>query len=858
MKRYVYKKNIVILLLLLLLPLSGAFAQDFIVLKGIVRDSVTKEPLSFINVSFLEDPLVGTMTNDAGKYEIEVDAKCRTVEFSSIGFFSKTVKLKAGQTQLDVYLSPEQYELTELVVKKKRKRYKRKNNPAVMLMDSVIKRKDLYDVRNVDAYTVNRYQRTVLGVNNIGERSEKTNKLKRKIDFLYSNMDTSELSGQPYLPFYMQENVAEVHSKHNPDAEKVVCHAEDSKLLFNVISEELIDNILNQTFSGVQVYDNNIDLLLTKFMSPMSSLATTFYKFYIIDTVRYSAKDYVKVGFAPLNTKDLGFAGNLLVAKDSSYAVKSITLNVPPNSKLNLVKAMRVTQEFEPLPNGTYGMTKEVMSGEISFIEQLQGGYARRVTYYDNYKFAKPDSAVFANVNDVLYSEHYFARNDSVLVQSRPDSLGSNEANIDSTYQKLKDMWQFKVLEFAIRTIIEGHIPVGKPPKFDIGPVGTFFSVNDLEGVRLGVGGVTDPGLHERLFFAGSVAYGFKDEKVKYDTELEYSFIDKKVARTEFPRKSVIVGCSYDWDIPSERFMTSGKHSLVNSFKRVEVRHFAYVEKQRLEFVNELRNGLSFNLSLKHQNEVAAGDLVYKRNCDGYVMNGIETSEYGASVRFSPGMIYCQNRQSRGSLAKDRPELELSYAGSTRGFLNSDYSYNKAEFSYAQRIFIMPFGKIDAYFKAGKIWEKVPYPLLFMPATNLSYFIHSETFWLMNNMEFLTDQYVTLDLMYDLDGFILGRIPLIRELDWREFVRFKAFYGALSDKNNPLKNPDDPMLFSMPEVDGIPTAFEIEKGKPYMEVGVGLHNVLKIFQIEYIRRLNYLNNGEVDKWGVRFGFCLYF
>lgn len=857
MKRYI--KNIYkVILLLLLLPSYGACAQDFFVLKGVVRDSVTKEPLSFINVAFIEEPLVGTMTDDAGKYEIKISTKCRTVEFSSIGFFSKTVKLKAGQTKLDVYLSPEQYELAELVVTKKRKRYKRKNNPAVMLMDSVIKRKDLYDIRNASAYAVNRYERSILGVNNIGERSEKTNKVKRKIDFLYSNMDTSELSNQPYLPFYMRENVSEVHKRREPESEKVVIHAEDSKLLFNVMSEELIDNILRQTFSGVQVYDNNIDLLLTKFMSPMSSLATTFYKFYIIDTVRSLNRDYIKVGFAPLNTKDLGFTGNLLVAKDSSYGVKSITLNVPPNSKLNLVKAMRITQDFAPMPNGTYGITKEVMMGEISFIEQLQGGYAKRITYYDNYKFEEPDSSVFANEEDILYSEIYYSPKDSVLEQSRPDSLGSNEANIDSTYQKLSDMWQFKVLEFTIRTIIEGHIPVGKPPKFDVGPVMTFFSVNDLEGVRLGVGGVTDPGLHKRLFFAGSAAYGFKDEKVKYDAELEYSFIDKKVARTEFPRKSIILGCSYDWDIPSERFMTSGKHSLINSFKRVEVRQFAYVEKQKLEFIDELRNGLAFSLNLKHQYEVAAGDLVYKRNYDNHVINGIETTEYGASVKFTPGIIYCQNRQSRGSLAKDRPEFELSYAGSTKGFLNSDYSYNKAEFSYAQRIFIMPFGKIDAFIKAGKIWEKVPYPMLFMPATNLSYFIHSETFWLMNNMEFLTDQYVTLDLMYDLDGFIIGRIPLIKELDWREFVRFRAFYGTLSDKNNPLKNPSDRTLFSMPEVDGIPTAFEIEEGRPYMEVGVGLHNVLKIFQIEYIRRLNYLNNGEVDKWGVRFGLCLYF
>lgn len=106
--------------------------------------------------------------------------------------------------------------------------------------------------------------------------------------------------------------------------------------------------------------------------------------------------------------------------------------------------------------------------------------------------------------------------------------------------------------------------------------------------------------------------------------------------------------------------------------------------------------------------------------------------------------------------------------------------------------------------------------------------------------------------MWDLNGKIFNRIPLLKKLKWREAIGFKMLYGHLTDKNNPMKHPGDSELFLFPTRDGRPTSFVMDPKTPYMECSVGIHNIFKILHIDYVRRLNYLDHPDANKWGVRF------
>ena len=221
-------------------------------------------------------------------------------------------------------------------------------------------------------------------------------------------------------------------------------------------------------------------------------------------------------------------------------------------------------------------------------------------------------------------------------------------------------------------------------------------------------------------------------------------------------------------------------------------------------------------------------------------------------------------KQRRIAANNDAPIFSLNHTAGIYNFGHADYAFNFTEAGVYKRFWLASWGKIDAYIKGGVQWNKVPFPLLIMPAANLSYIMEDYTFNLIDNMEFLNDRYASLMLSWDLNGKILNRIPLIRKLKWREYIGVNVLWGTLTSKNNPYldQNQNDPRLLYFPgefQADGSFKSLShvMDKDKPYVEVMAGIHNIFKIFHIEYVRRINYKYPGT-QKWGIRGMFRLTF
>ena len=177
-------------------------------------------------------------------------------------------------------------------------------------------------------------------------------------------------------------------------------------------------------------------------------------------------------------------------------------------------------------------------------------------------------------------------------------------------------------------------------------------------------------------------------------------------------------------------------------------------------------------------------------------------------------------------------------------------------------------GYISTDLRAGIQWNKVPFPLLIHPAANQSYIVEDFCFGLISNLEFLNDRYAQAMIEWDLCGKIFNRIPLLKKLQWRELIGLNVLWGTLSDKNNPVKsNYMDSELFYFPghyEIDELGNPFYesntvvMDKKTPYMELRLGVHNIFKLFHIEYVRRLTYQNNPGINRWGIRFNFRMQF
>ena len=183
-----------------------------------------------------------------------------------------------------------------------------------------------------------------------------------------------------------------------------------------------------------------------------------------------------------------------------------------------------------------------------------------------------------------------------------------------------------------------------------------------------------------------------------------------------------------------------------------------------------------------------------------------------------------------------------------KGFLNGDYNYQNLTFNVFKRAYFSQFGYSDIILEAGKVFGKVPFPLLAIHRANQSYAYELPSYNLMNFMEFLSDRYVSINLEHNFNGFILNKIPLVKRLQLREIITMKVLSGSLSDKNDPTKNSG---LYQFPQDKHGRIMSSGLGSAPYIEGSVGLSNIFKILRVDLVRRFTYLDNPHISKWGVR-------
>ena len=842
------------LLFLLLGCCISVSAQN---IQGVVTDSLTNEPIPYLSV-FYEGKGVGSITDNDGNYKVETRKGWNKLTFSAVGYVTKVVNIIPGVTKnLNVRMRPDDIMLDEVVVKPKREKYSRKNNPAVELMKKVIAHKKNNKLSENDYYQYNKYQKITMSLNDVTpEMLEKG--MYKKMPFLKDQIELCEETNKFILPISVDETASQKIYRKHPKSEKTIIKGMSSTGVNELFATgDMLSTVLKDVFTDVNIYDNDIRLLQYPFISPISSSdAISFYKFYIMDTTFVDKDKCFHLTFVPNNSQDFGFTGHLYVLADSSYTVKKCTMNLPKKSGVNFVDNMDIIQEFEQLPNGEWVLKTDDMIMEMTLMKIMQGFQIRRTTRYSDYAFDELPQQLFKRKGAEIKEADAMMRGDDFWNQYRPVPLTQTESSMDMLVKRLEQMPGFKYVIFVLKAFIENFVETGTkehPSKVDIGPVNTMISNNYIDGLRLRMSAQTTANLNPHLFFKGYYAYGFKDHRSKYMGEVEYSFNKKEYLPREFPKNSITFSYQYDVMSPTDKFLKTDKDNVFVSFKTSTVDQMSYVRNIALKYENETQFGLKTTVEVKHSTDEPTGGLAYITNDDQKTLvPEIQTMEASLAFRYAPGETFVNTKQRRIPVSFDAPVFTLSHTAGFKGVLGGEYNYNLTEIGLYKRFWFSSWGKIDMFVKGGAQWNKVPFPLLIMPAANLSYILQRETFNLINNMEFLNDRYASLDVSWDLNGKIFNRIPLLKKLKWREAIGFKMLYGHLTDKNNPMKHPGDSELFLFPTRDGRPTSFVMDPKTPYMECSVGIHNIFKILHIDYVRRLNYLDHPDANKWGVRF------
>lgn len=739
--------------------------------------------------------------------------------------------------------------LPQIDIKGHREHYSKRNNPAVQLMKRL--REDA--VKNspeIQPYYTNRsYNRILIGLDGVSDSIGG----KGKTGFINNYIDTLATTGERFLPLSVKEQLSKNYYRKNPRASKRLVYAMRSEGIDDIFDNTNIMTMLNEIVKQVDIFDNNISLLGTRLVSPLSTIGPDFYRYHIGDTVTLSdGTPYATLEFAPRNHASAGFIGRIYYEPDDTVKmISKVDMHVNSTANINFINGLHITQHFARGINGCRLLTRDQLTLSISAIEGMNGLTTVRDIYYTAHDFAKPEGTdILDRADDEYMTADAYLHDDEFWQKQRPRSLVESQSmpDISGMVGQLRQLTFYRIIEKLTSILVTGYIPTGTPSKINIGPVNSLLSFNPIEGARFRVGAHTTPSLNEHIFANGYIAYGTRDQDLKYKGEATYSFTPRKRYALEYPINAISLSYSEDISRPGQIYSFTTPDNIFLSPHWTSDTMALNQQLITLKYTLELPRNLTLAVSAEYSRIKPKANLELS-DLTGYDYSHIDQSALTLMVRWAPGEKYYQTPTQRIPANKDGTAISVSHTYGPNRFAGNRFEYNITEIAVKHREWLTPAGHFDAVLKGGAVWSQTPYMALFVPNTNLSYTIQPESFSLIKPYEFIVDRYMSLNLTYHLDGLLFNLIPLNKYLKLRELVSFNTFWGHLTHKNIPSQNNRLPIL---------PTVTQMMNATPYCEISAGIDNIFRFFRIDYVWRLTYRYSQGAPRSGIRFGFHLSF
>jgi len=802
-----------ILLLISLLWSVTAYPQVTKIM-GIVREAGTGEPLPFVNI-LIPGSTTGTLTGFNGEYALEFRHTADSIQASLIGFSPTRKAVLVHQFQeINFELSPVSLDLPEVTI-----RYS--GNPAEKLLRKVIANKDQNSLQSFDSYQYEAYTKIELAANNITDRLRER-KLLKPFQFVFSYIDTSTINGKSYLPIFITETLSEVYFRRTPRARKEIITG--SRL--SGIENESVAQFLGNLSEQIDVYRDHIPIFEKNFVSPIASFGIDFYRYYLVDSTFLENNWCYHIMFKPRRKQELTFTGSFWVA-DTSFAIRKIDLRIAEDANINYINDLAVKQEFHWTDNRFWMLTRDEMIADFNIIEntdKIVGFFGHRTSSYRNFQFDPTGNKRFLSLPaNVFIQPEANQKDDAWWDAARHESLTESEQGIYTMVDSVKSLPIFKTYVDLVYTAVNGYLPWGK---VEVGPYSKLFSYNEIEGARFRIGARTSNSFSKTLQLEAYLAYGTRDTRFKYGGEVIYMF-------NKNTRRDTLAGYKHDLEqlgLSPNAFSTD--NILSSIFRRTPNNSLTRVQEYRIMYEHEWFNGLINRIHFNHREIFPLGNTEFILFPDGpesaTPIPNIFTSEVVIDTRIAFRERYVSGEFYRYSISSNFPIIEIRYAYGIPGLFGSDYEYHRLTTNIKQWFNFTTIGWSKYTIEAGKIWGRLPYPLLKIHEGNETFLYDEYASNLMAYYEFLSDQYLSVSYTHHFDGLLFNHIPLLRKLKWREVAHIRCVYGTLSESNRTYS------LF--------PGQLRSFAQIPYWEAGMAVENIFRIIRIDAIWRLNHLHD----------------
>jgi hypothetical protein len=580
--------------------------------------------------------------------------------------------------------------------------------------------------------------------------------------------------------------------------------------------------LLGQIPSTFDFYANSMPFLSTSMLSPLAASGNTYYTYFLVDSVWVGEEKRYQVRFKTKNPFYATFNGEMMI-DSATCALRSIEVKMPAQTSINYLKGLSVRQ--------TFTADNQLRDEQVNMLM---------------------DFAVKAPLgNDTT---HIFP----TLLLTRGTKL-QHEENTPQNYapeqddmilpalDSLNNTPLFKTAKLLAYVVQTGCIPTSK--YVEIGKVHHVFKLSKFEGLRVGIPLRTTDDLWKNVCLEAMVAYGMGDRAwkgfgqinvalpterrhtmfVRYADEYMYADVDDFSA---YLRENIVFNKQINIGTRLLQSLTFNPDYYYNTMSRRR--------EAGLQFSDE------WNSYLETQAYVKLGRMGY----------GEPTSRYNAQPSFSYSTIGASARISFNERKVDTyferrhiyNHLPVIYLGAEMGSYRMDdmssyRMYGNLQLMVRHDVDLGMGGELEYLVQAGLVFGRVPYPLLYHFAGNQTHTFEPHRFSLMNNYQYAADQYVALQAHWNGKGVLFNLIPGVRYLRLRELVELKMAYGGLRQ--------DHQQVLAFPTTQtghGTMRAMQV----PYVEMGVGIGNILRIGEVYGVFRLTQINDPASPWWAVRF------
>lgn len=802
--------GLLIFLLLFSLALHGQSTR----IRGQVTDAVSSEPIPFAGVTFA-GTTIGVSTDMDGTYMLESRDTSSVLTVFILGYEPQKIKINKGAfNQIDVKLKPLPHSIDVVMVNFD-------DNPAHKLLKEIIRNRPKNNPEEWDGYSCKTYTKIEVDLTNI-KPEFRNKKMQKNFGFVFDNIDTSLITGKPYLPVAITESISRYYHRKSPSVTKEVLEA----VRISGIEEDYsMAQFTGQLHSNVNFYDNYIDIFGINFASPISSQGLAFYKYFLVDSMQVEGSKIYKMRFHPKGYSTPVLDGEINI-DSATYAIYSAQATMPKSTNINWIRHLVLNVNYKQLPSGRWFKERDQLFADMSITRSDSTKMVsilghRDIHFSEVVEDVDLENSVRKLDNNVVFNEEVLVNDPDYWIKVRPYELSEREQNIYNMVDSIKSVPLYDNLYRVANAFLGGYYEFDK---IGLGPYYKLISFNQLEGARFQLGFRTSSDWNKKVRFSGYGAYGTKDNDWKGGASVELSF-------SRQPTRQLSLAYSHDAEQLGLGLNAFTQGNILNSIlSRGNTKRLSMLNKIDLEYEHEWSSRFTNILKAESRN-IKSSPYVEFITPQGVPQASVNSVSATITSRLSFNELVSRRWFDKRSLGSRYPIISFSATLGLKDVLPNDYGYYKFQTSMNYRFKIPPMGYSTMFLNGGTLTNKVPYPLLKLFEGNGTYFYDKYAFSCMNFYEFAADTWVTLFYEHHFNGFFLGKIPLMKRLKWREVFVLKGAYGTLRTENNgSLPNTEAYLLFPS----GMSTL-----NKPYAEVGLGVENILKILRFDAIWRVTH-------------------